>query len=46
MLLEKLKILKGVHIKLLVDNKFVIDLANHPMSHGRSKDILKKVSLI
>ncbi|GAU25658.1 hypothetical protein TSUD_265850 [Trifolium subterraneum] len=27
------------YVKLLVDNKYAIDLANHPMSHGRSKHI-------
>lgn len=39
MLLEELKIKEPERIKLFVDNKSAIGLANHPMCHGRSKYI-------
>lgn len=46
MLLEELKITKVVHIKLLVDNKSIIDLANHTMRNGRSKHMVRKHHLL
>ncbi|GAU51473.1 hypothetical protein TSUD_95880 [Trifolium subterraneum] len=42
MLLEELMINNAVKVKLLVDNKSAIDLANHPISHGRSKHIERR----
>lgn len=39
MLLEELKVIESKKMKLLVDNKSVIDLAHHPMCHGRRKHI-------
>jgi hypothetical protein len=42
MLLKELLINNAVKVKLLVDNKSAIDLANHPMSHGRSKHIERR----
>ena len=42
MLLEELKIMEPKKIKLFVDNKSAINLANHPMSHGRSKHIERR----
>ncbi|XP_058760791.1 secreted RxLR effector protein 161-like [Vicia villosa] len=34
MLLEELKIMEPMKMKLFVDNKSTVDLANHPMYHG------------
>ena len=42
MLLEELRIMESKKIKLFVDNKSAINLANHPMSHGRSKHIERR----
>jgi len=36
MLLEELNAFEVDRIKFLVDNKSAIDLANHPISHGKS----------
>lgn len=41
-LLEELNLSERVKIKLLVDNKSTIDIANHPMIHGRNKHTEKK----
>jgi hypothetical protein len=42
MLLEELMISDTVKVKPFVDNKSAIDLANHPVSHGRSKHIERR----
>ena len=42
MLLEELNASEVDRIKLLVDNKLSIDLANHPISHDKSKHIERK----
>lgn len=42
MLLEELNAFEVDRIKLLVDNKSTIDLADHPISHGISKHIERK----
>jgi hypothetical protein len=42
MLLEELMISDTVKVKPFVDNKSAIDLANHPVSHGRSKYIERR----
>lgn len=39
MILKELKKIEFLNIKLLVDKKSSIDLANHQRNHGRSKDI-------
>ncbi|KAI5439485.1 hypothetical protein KIW84_025035 [Lathyrus oleraceus] len=39
MLLKELKVMEHEKMKLFVDNKSAIDLANHPMSHVISKHI-------
>lgn len=46
MLLEELKIIETLKIKMFVDNKSIIDLANHPMSHGISKYIDSKYNFL
>ena len=42
MLLEELKIMKPKKMKLFVDNKSVIVLANHHVCHGRSNHIKRR----
>lgn len=42
LMLKELKFSETVKIKLLVDNKSVIELVNHLMSHGTSKHIERK----
>jgi hypothetical protein len=42
MLLEELMVSDTIKVKLFVDNKSAIDLANHPVSHGRSKHIERR----
>jgi hypothetical protein len=42
MVLSELKAAEVTKIKLLVDNKSAIDLANNPVSHGRSKHIERR----
>ncbi|GAU44417.1 hypothetical protein TSUD_100640 [Trifolium subterraneum] len=42
MLLSELKAVEVTMMKLLVDNKSAIDLANNPVSHGRSKHIERR----
>ncbi|MCI29676.1 cationic amino acid transporter 1-like, partial [Trifolium medium] len=42
MLLEELMVIDVVKVKLFVDNKSAVDLAKHPVSHGRSKHIEKR----
>lgn len=42
MLLEELNVSGIVKITLLLDNKSTIDLENHPMSHGRNKQIRRR----
>lgn len=39
MLLKELKIMKHRIMKLFIDNKSAVDLANHPVCPGRSKHI-------
>lgn len=41
-MLEELKVIESKKIKLFVDNKSAIDLANHPMCHGRSKHVERR----
>lgn len=41
-LLKELNLSEGMKIKLLVDNKWIIDIENHPMSHGRNKHTKRK----
>jgi len=45
-LMKGLKVGIGKKMKLLVDNKSAISLANHPTSHGRSKHIKTKFHFI
>ena len=45
-LMEGLKFDLGGRVRLLVDNKSAINLANHPASHGRSKHIETKYYFI
>ena len=40
--MKELQVKSKSKVKLLVDNKFSIDLARHPTSHGRSKHIETK----
>ena len=42
MLLSELKAVEVTKMKVLVDNKSAIDLANNPLSHGRSKHIERR----
>ena len=42
MLLEELKIMEPKKIKLFVNNKSAINLANHLVFHGRSKHIERR----
>jgi hypothetical protein len=42
MLLSELKAVEATKLKLLVDNMSAIDLANNPVSHGRSKHIERR----
>ncbi|KAK2365584.1 putative mitochondrial protein [Trifolium repens] len=42
MLLSELKAVEVTKMKVLVDNKSAIDLANNPVSHGRSKHIERR----
>ena len=42
MLLEEMRICDSTKVKLLIDNKSAIDLAKHPVSHGRSKHIERR----
>ena len=42
MLLEKLKIMELKKMKFFVDNTPVIDLTNHHVCHGRSKNIERR----
>ena len=42
MLLSELKAVEVTKIKVFVDNKSAIDLANNPVSHGRSKHIERR----
>lgn len=46
MLLEELKIIETLKIKMFVDNKSIIDLVNHPMSHGISEYIDSKYNFL
>lgn len=38
-LMKELGMKKDVSVKLLIDNRSAIDLAKHPVAHGRSKHI-------
>ncbi|XP_050910052.1 secreted RxLR effector protein 161-like [Lathyrus oleraceus] len=42
MFLKEIKIMEPRKTKLFVDKKLVIDLANHPVRHGRSKHIERR----
>lgn len=42
MLPKEHKIMELKKMKLFVDKKSTIDLANHPMNHGRNKHIEKR----
>jgi hypothetical protein len=42
MLLSELKTVEATKMRLLVDNKSAIDMANNPVSHGRSKHIERR----
>jgi hypothetical protein len=42
MLLSELKAVEATKLKLPVDNMSAIDLANNPVSHGRSKHIERR----
>jgi hypothetical protein len=42
MLLMELQLVKDEKMELRVDSKFAIDLARHPVAHGRSKHIETK----
>ena len=45
-LLEELKIMGPKKMKLFVDNKSTINLANHPLCHGRSKHIERRYHFV
>jgi len=45
-LMRELEVELNEKVKLLVDNKLVINLAHHPVSHGRSKHIKTKFHYI
>lgn len=42
MLLEEIKIMEFKKMKLFVDDKSSIDLANHAMCHGRSNHVERR----
>ncbi|XP_058776407.1 secreted RxLR effector protein 161-like [Vicia villosa] len=42
MLLMELKLIKNERMELIIDSKSAIDLAKHPVAHGRSKHIETK----
>ena len=42
MLLMELQLVKDEKMELRIDSKYVIDLAKHPVAHGKSKHIETK----
>lgn len=45
-LMNELKMEQSQVLKLMIDNKFVINLIKHPVSHGRSKHTETKYHFI